>query len=233
MTKINYYLNNYNFIKDGDCVYTGEECSHLVQNLSPYTEHMFHYQLFTPENGELSSPSEPIRVQTLESTPTAPLNLKVIVATTTQIKLSWEPPETPNGNLRAYFVYNGDEMLDQTSDLQYIVAGLQPLTSIEFGVCASTSVGKGEMATIRCGTCSLGDVTPEKPVFGLVGTREILVRWQPPQVITGKLNRYELCMNGKCIYSGIALDFQVTMLRPDTEYKFEVMFVTFKTSPGS
>jgi hypothetical protein len=62
---------------------------------------------------------------------------------------------------------------------------------------------------------------PEKPTFGLVGRKEILVRWSPPKVIT-KLNRYELIMNGKCIYSGISQEFQVIMLKPDTEYKFEV-----------
>lgn len=82
--------------------------------------------------------------------------------------------------------------------------------------------GLGERASLLVQTCSLGELTPDKPVFGLVGTREILVRWQPPQVLAGKLNRYELIMNGKCVYSGVALEHQVTMLRPDTEYKFEV-----------
>jgi len=40
--------------------------------------------------------------------------------------------------------------------------------------------------------------------------------------VLSKLNRYELIMNGKCIYSGINQEFQVIMLKPDTEYKFEV-----------
>ena len=33
-------------------------------------------------------------------------------------------------------------------------------------------------------------------------------------------------MNGKCVYSGISLECQVGMLRPDTEYKFEVVAIT-------
>jgi hypothetical protein len=30
-------------------------------------------------------------------------------------------------------------------------------------------------------------------------------------------------MNGKCVYSGICQEYQVSMLKPDTEYKFEVL----------
>lgn len=32
-------------------------------------------------------------------------------------------------------------------------------------------------------------------------------------------------MNGKCVYSGVALEHQVTMLKPDTDYKFEVIYI--------
>ena len=31
-------------------------------------------------------------------------------------------------------------------------------------------------------------------------------------------------MNSKCIYSGISLEYQIGMLKPDTEYKFEVIY---------
>ena len=127
-----------------------------------------------------------------------------------------------NGQLRGYFVYKDNTLIEQTNELSYIFSGLQPCTTYDVHVCASTSKGKGEKAIIKASTCNMGDILPERPTFGMIGRREILVRWQPPQVITGKLNRYELFLNGKCVYSGIAQEFQVGMLRPDTEYKFEV-----------
>ena len=33
-------------------------------------------------------------------------------------------------------------------------------------------------------------------------------------------------MNGKCIYSGINQEFKFIMLKPDTEYKFEIISIT-------
>ena len=55
----------------------------------------------------------------------------------------------------------------------------------------------------------------------------VTVRWQPPQVITGKLTRYELMMNGRCVYSGLADNYQVNLLKPDTEYSFVVGILKF------
>ena len=162
-------------------------------------------------------------MRTDESLPTVPMNLKCEGATTTLLKVIWEPPERMNGFFKGYFVYNGKALVDQTNEFMYIITGLAPGTSYEIHVCASTTVGKGEKATLRASTCDLGDTIPDKPIFGPIGRREILVKWAPPQVLAGKLNRYDLLMNGKCVYSGLALETQISLLRPDTEYKFEVV----------
>ena len=139
------------------------------------------------------------------------------------VKIQWDPPASINGNMKGYFVYKNDELMDQTYDNMYIFTGLQPDTKIEVAVCASTSKGKGPKAQLTASSCSLGETTPEKPTFAQIGRKEMTVRWQPPQVITGKLNRYELMMNGKCVYSGLEENTKVNMLRPDTEYKFVVI----------
>jgi hypothetical protein len=96
----------------------------------------------TPENGEKSLKSEATRAQTLESLPSAPINLRLLTATTTQLKVSWDPPEHPNGVLGPYYVYNGDCLIDQTAETQFVIAALQPSTDVEVAVCASTNVGK-------------------------------------------------------------------------------------------
>lgn len=179
--------------------------------------------MLTAENNEKSLLSDPLVVKTDESTPSEPNNLKAINSTTSIIKISWEPPSRMNGIFKGYFVYNGENLVEQTNDLTAIISGLQADNSYDLYVCASTSKGKGEKACLKASTCGLGDILPEKPVFGLIGRREILVRWQPPQVVNGKLTRYELNMNSKCVYSGIASEYQVTMLKPDNEYKFEVI----------
>jgi hypothetical protein len=139
------------------------------------------------------------------------------------IKVTWDPPDTLNGLLKAYFVYKDGKYMDQTSDLMCIVGSLAPSTSYDISVCAATSKGKGPRATTRGSTCDMGDVTPDRPTFGAIGRREVMVRWCAPKSFAGKLNHYDLLMNNKCLYSGMNLDHQVIMLRPDTEYKFEVI----------
>lgn len=181
-------------------------------------------QITTVEDGEKSPFSETIQITTDEALPTEPLNFVCAGATTTLIKLTWDPPEFMNGIFKGYYIYNGKTLVDQTNDLMCVVTGLAPKTSYELHVCASTSKGKGRMASVKASTLELGDIIPERPTFGPVGRREILVKWTHPQVLAGKLNRYDLLMNGKCIYSGMALEFQVSLLKPDTEYKFEVKF---------
>jgi hypothetical protein len=174
------------------------------------------------ETNERSQPSECVKATTDESVPSEPQNLRVTGASTSIISIAWDPPAIMNGVLKFYQIFKEEQSLDQTNELSFMIKGLQPSSSYQISVCAVTYRGQGEMATINASTCSLGDTLPEKPVFGLVGRREILVRWQPPQVINGRLTRYDLNMNGKCVYSGVALEHQVVMLRPDTEYKFQV-----------
>jgi hypothetical protein len=222
-------LNVQYFLFNGlTCVYSGHETSFKLINLIPYTHYIFQLQLCTIEDGDKSVLSEGVEAITEESIPTEPLNLKCAGSTTGLLKIVWEPPEKLNGILKGYFIYNGQLCIDQTNDLMYILTGLTPATSYEIQVCASTCKGKGAKAIITATTCELGDITPEKPTFGPVGRREILIRWAPPQVIAGKLNKYELFMNGKSVYSGISLEYQMTMLKPDTEYKFEVCFNDLK-----
>lgn len=201
-----------------------------INNLESNTEYSFCVQALIVENNEKSEKSNQITVRTEEALPSEPENLKSTGSTTNIIRITWDPPSKPNGQIKSYFVYNGEVLVEQTSDLSSTITGLQPESSYEIFVCASNNRGKGEKAYLKASTCGLGDVLPEKPSFGMIGKREILVRWQAPQVISGKLTRYDLNMSSKyekkCIYSGITTEYHVTMLRPDNEYKFEVVAIT-------
>jgi hypothetical protein len=55
-------------------------------------------------------------------------------------------------------------------------------------------------------------------------------------VISGRLTRYELLCNGRCIYSGTDQEYHATMLKSDTEYTMEVIVIThegrFRSRPA-
>lgn len=223
VTKTNKTTVKYILFKDNSPIYTGLSTSYRVTNLDPFTSYSFALQLLILETNEKSELSDTIRVQTEEAMPSEPQNLKVVGATTSIIRLGWDVPVRPNGQIKSYIVYVNDNLVEQTVECCYTLKNLKPSSSYEVAVCATTCMGEGERAAITAKTCSVGEITPEKPAFGMINKREILVRWLPPQVIMGKLNRYELLMNGRCVYSGISQEHQVTMLRPDTEYRFEVI----------
>lgn len=71
-----------------------------------------------------------------------------------------------------------------------------------------------------------GDCLPPPPTFSVIGRREIHIKWQAPEVICGRLTRYELLSNGRCIYSGTDQEYHATMLKSDTEYTMEVIVIT-------
>ncbi len=192
--------------------------------MQPFTEYSLKLQALIVESKERSEYSDTIEVTTHEGFPGEPRNLRIAGATTSLIKIQWDPPEKMNGALKGYFIYKDNVLLEQTNETSYILTGLQPITKYDVHVCASTSMGKGPKSFLATSTCDLGDTLPEKPTFTQIGRKELLVKWQPPQVITGKLNRYELIMNSKCVYSGLANEYQVCLLKPDTEYSFEVFY---------
>ncbi|RNA10445.1 hypothetical protein BpHYR1_001734 [Brachionus plicatilis] len=220
----------YFLFKNEERIYVGPGLEYKINDLEPNTEYLFSVQALIVENNEKSDRSKQISIQTHEALPSEPENLKATGATMNIIRVVWEPPSKPNGTLKSYFVYNGEILVEQTSELSSTITGLQPESSYEISVCASNNRGKGERAYLKASTCGLGDVLPDKPSFGMIGKREILVRWQPPPVISGKLTRYDLNISSKyekkCIYSGITTEYHVTMLRPDNEYKFEVVAIT-------
>jgi len=113
-------------------------------------------QLITIENGEKSEMSPISEALTEESTPSEPINLKVIGVTTTVIKIAWDAPLSMNGIFKHYYIFKENTLIDQTNDTSYILGGLHPGITYEFQVCASTTKGKGEKATVRAATCDIG-----------------------------------------------------------------------------
>lgn len=59
----------------------------------------------------------------------------------------------------------------------------------------------------------------------MIGRNELYISWGPPEVPLGRLNRYDVIMNDKIIYSGNDLNLPIRRLVPDTEYSFVVNMI--------
>ncbi|XP_064649082.1 uncharacterized protein LOC135501149 isoform X2 [Lineus longissimus] len=205
-------------------VYYDREPHATVKGLQPFSQYSFKIRAIT--EGDESPLSETITITTEESVPGPPTHLRMAGSTTTQLKVVWEPPDVPNGILKGYYVYQGRQLVESTYELSSIITGLQPSTSYEIQVCASTAKGKGPKSIV-CGTTSeLGAHAPDKPTVTVLGRNEVHVLWSPPENPIGKINRYDLTVNGKNVYSGTDLSYTVRRLNPDTEYAFVVSALT-------
>ena len=60
----------------------------------------------------------------------------------------------------------------------------------------------------------------------MIGRREIHIKWQPPEVISGRFTHYKLLCNKQCIYAGTDQEYHLIRLKPDTEYTMEVIVIT-------
>ncbi|OWF39496.1 Usherin [Mizuhopecten yessoensis] len=206
------------------CIFTGKELEFEISGLQPCTQYSYKLRAYT--EGDESPFSDFAVIVTEESVPSAPMNLRVLGCTITQLKIGWDPPEHLNGVLKGYTVYQGDRVIENTTELVCIISGLQANTSYDIEVCAATSKGKGEKAYMVGTTSELGAHAPSKPHVQVIGRNEIHITWDPPEVPLGRITRYDVIMNSQCIYSGTDLSFTARRLTPDTEYAITVTALT-------
>ncbi|XP_059146358.1 uncharacterized protein LOC131933809 [Physella acuta] len=214
----------YQLYEGNTCCYTGPACQFEVQSLTPNTT--YHFKVRATTQVDISEFSDVTKVTTDEDFPEAPQNVRVIGVTATQLKICWESPEKFNGTSKGYYVYQGKNMLEHTSELSAIISGLTANTTYELQVCAATYRGKGPKSSCLGTTAELGAHAPSKPTVQVLGRNEMHVSWEAPVMPLGRINHYDVSMNGKVIYSGTELSCGSHRLTPDTEYTFTVIAVT-------
>lgn len=210
-----------------NCIYNGADTKFLMEGLTPCSQYVF--RLRTCTTGDDSPFSDGASITLDEDVPGEPSNVKVVAATTSQLKIGWDPPEEFCGIIKSYYVYLGGALHESTLELSSIISGLTANTAYDVAVCAATSKGKGPRVCLLASTVPQGAHAPSKPQLMAMGRSEIGVTWNPPEVPLGRINRYDVIMNGKVIYSGTDLYCTARQLQANTEYTF---FVSVFTNEG-
>lgn len=91
---------------------------HSITNLEPNTEYIYYVKTYTVSSK--TSMSSIFRNKTLPSKPSAPQNFTAIPVSSSEMKLTWQPPSHPHGKLVKYIIkglhLNDDQaILDQRS----------------------------------------------------------------------------------------------------------------------
>ncbi|CAF1343175.1 unnamed protein product [Adineta steineri] len=155
------------------------------------------------------------------------INLHVVRTAMTAVRIAWESLDINTcHSFKGYQTYIDDIEYEFTTQCGITIGSLAIDTMYSISVCVVTMKGKGPCSSINVKTDSAGDCLPAPPTFPVIGRRELHIKWQAPEVISGRFSRYELICNGRCIYSGTEQEYHATMLKSNTEYTIAVVLIT-------
>ncbi|CAF4743241.1 unnamed protein product [Rotaria socialis] len=204
--------------------------NYSINDLKPNSNYNVKIQFITSQ-GE-SIPSDATPFHTDDELPRPVINLHAVRITTSALRVVWEPPDfTACTTFKEYSIITKKIYLDEfeyefTNECETTMNSLTANTTYQITVCPVSVKGKGETTSINVKTESAGDCLPAPPTFSVIGRRELHIKWQPPEVISGRFSRYELLCNGRCIYSGTDQEYHASKLKCDTEYIIEVCVIT-------
>ncbi|XP_052821544.1 uncharacterized protein LOC106871214 isoform X2 [Octopus bimaculoides] len=223
------FIITYKIFIDQSCVnQITNGCHCLIDSLKPSTKYRIQLQVTADED---ESPlSESVSVTTAEEIPEAPKNLRLVAQTQNQVKLTWDPPSNCNTAVK-YIILTECETQNYSKKQTVMenisfINGLLPATNYILQVAAANRRGRGPFSSLQINTPDKYSYIPPKLNVAVIGRNEIHLSWLPPKDALGRVNRYEVFMDGAMVYSGNNMTLALTRLTPDTEYTFVVSAIT-------
>ncbi|XP_076305612.1 sidekick cell adhesion molecule isoform X1 [Tachypleus tridentatus] len=191
-------------------------------------------------DGALSVP--PVSIQTLEDVPGEPSNISFPDVTTTTVRLIWDSPEDPNGEIIAYRVsYRRNSSLEGTvtkdlaaTERTLKIFNLNPETYYHFTVTAQTNEGWGKTAHAMVLTTNNREApqAPSAPQISSsqIQSRQVTFSWTPGRDGFAPLRYYTVQLaEGNASWKTIPVkvdplmnSYTVVDLKPFTSYKFRI-----------
>uniref|UniRef100_A0A1I8NX96 protein-tyrosine-phosphatase n=1 Tax=Stomoxys calcitrans TaxID=35570 RepID=A0A1I8NX96_STOCA len=177
---------------------------YVVRALSPYTEYEFY--VIAVNNIGRGPPSIPATCTTGETKmESAPRNVQVRPLSSSTMVITWEPPETPNGQVTGYKVYyttnpnqpeaSWDSQMVDNSELTTI-SELTPHAIYTVRVQAYTSMGAGPMSTpVQVKTQQGVPSQPSNFRATDIGETGVTLQWSKPSHSSENIVHYELYWN--------------------------------------
>nr|XP_006813188.1 PREDICTED: usherin [Saccoglossus kowalevskii] len=168
----------------------GVESATLV-GLTPNTLYEFKQII---DNGAYNITSPSAFARTLFGAPEGFSPPNVYAINSTAFRVSWQPPESPNGDILNYTVYVDDVIIDTVDSVitSYVVTNLQPYTvyDVKVEVCTSFGCYMSDVTKATTQEASPNGVDP--PNLRVLGSISIAVDWLPPSQSNGVLQGYDI-----------------------------------------
>jgi hypothetical protein len=91
--------------------------THPLLALKPHTQYAYYVKTYTIATERKGAQSNISYFKTLPYTPTAPVNLQVVSNTSNSLKVTWQPPKNPNGEL-TYYILTARKQKNENLDLE-------------------------------------------------------------------------------------------------------------------
>ncbi|KAL5010051.1 hypothetical protein ScPMuIL_012356 [Solemya velum] len=165
----------------------------------------------TAHKGELDSQPHEETIKTVSTAPGAPRNVQCGGILDTEITLSWEEPNQPNGYIESYRVvtskYSPYTQISSDDTGSYgtthTVEGLEAATTYKFTVAASNDLpGVGSSKEVNCTTADASSESPTNFNVGTITSRKAELSWKRPVQTHGIIQSYTVLVKtdgNKCI----------------------------------
>nr|XP_039247526.1 phosphatidylinositol phosphatase PTPRQ-like [Styela clava] len=172
----------------------GADTEFVVENLKPDSSYTVLVHAHT-KHGDGGVESDPLQIHTKEDAPgSPPKSLSYKNLSSTSVELSWNEPATPNGQIENYIIYYNDKILTVTasgSSVKINVDDLEPYTTYEFNVSASTKAGEGPTTSITVYTDEDSPTSaPRDVTYVQLSSTAITLSWKPPRKPNGIVTEY-------------------------------------------
>ena len=209
-------------------IFRGVSNSFTYRLLTPFTDYELYLQACTSAgctNGEL---------QVITTAEIAPENQNAPLLETlgsSSIRVTWQPPLNPNGNIIRYIIHriNPDNTQSQihtvlnTALRTFIDTGLLPFAVYQYAITAENSVDliQSDFASQQTDEGVPEGIAP--PTIQATSPTEMLIQWLPPVLPNGVITSYDVTRDGNIIISlSNALEYLDTNLDPFTYYSYQI-----------
>ncbi|XP_054722094.1 tyrosine-protein phosphatase 99A-like, partial [Uloborus diversus] len=168
-----------------------------IRNLDIFTQYLISVQVFNPAG---HGPAATVAVMTDEGTPSKPLNLTIGKVSDSSVRLRWQEPEFPNGNIQGYRVHflhtaqNLTEMRKAQNPqpvMDYVLQNLKPFSHYKVWVNAYTWKHEGDPSKIlEFHTDVQGPSAPYIVNLTCQTLDSLYVQWERPQIFFNRIDYY-------------------------------------------
>ncbi|XP_063775500.1 usherin [Pseudophryne corroboree] len=174
---------------DNETYYAGKRLWITLSNLQPFTA--YNTRLVACTNGGCTS-SSPASTRTMEARPSHMVAPSLTATSAQSIKISWRPPDRPNGDIASYGLRRDGQLVYVGLDTYYHDLGLEPGTEYTYTVQASNSQGSCLSIPAKIRTHPSLPSGMEPPTLHARSANEILVTWKTPLRPNGIILNYTL-----------------------------------------